>query len=636
VRRLRPGFAPAPDEAQCIVTICRLLSGLPLGIELAAAWAPTRPLAELAQALAQRLHGLQSPLRDVPARHRSMAAVLDQSWRLLPGREQSVLRQLSVFRGGLTAAAAGAVATATPEELASLVDSSWLRLWPSGRYDLHELVRQYCAEKLESEHATLTGETPDQVRERHCTYFGSLIHPVVGQTNFQSSTGAELLADLGNLQAAWQWAILHGPLQVAMDVHAGIWYACDLNGWYRMLIEDWEAAVATLDLDLTPETPALRRMRAADLQGRILYALGTICSGAGFVRHERRAAHRLVRVLPLLPPGQARIELSFMARHLLEEILRDEGKFRLAYRLAGRIAAALQTRSLEYLYGRERSAKFWRGHAYADQAWCAWCCGDYANARRLVEQAIALRREMGEQRFLAYNLALLVKVLVTVGADMPAAEAAAAESLRLSSACGDRVAEAAAHGVLGQVAAAQGKLEQAEAEFQFSLATGRQTGDLFVLIDALVGLGRLELGGGHVLKAKALFEEVGQSLAERGTPDSAFGAPATLGLGWVALAEQHPAQAEYYFYQALALRRRAAFDTLDTLAGMGEVLRRQGKLEQAAVLFGYVAQHPVTADTVRTRVAESLAALGGSSGASAVPPSAVAAILGRPLALLGG
>ena len=37
---------------------------------------------------------------------------------------------------------------------ANLIDKSWLRLQPSGRYVFHELTRQFCAEKLNDEHRT--------------------------------------------------------------------------------------------------------------------------------------------------------------------------------------------------------------------------------------------------------------------------------------------------------------------------------------------------------------------------------------------------------------------------------------------------------------------------------------------------
>ena len=100
------------------------------------------------------------------ARHRSITAAFDYSWRMLSSQERSILRQLAVFCGGCTAEAAEAVTGATLIDLASLADKSWLRIEPSGRgpeasgrCTLHELVHQYCAEKLATEHEREDGET---------------------------------------------------------------------------------------------------------------------------------------------------------------------------------------------------------------------------------------------------------------------------------------------------------------------------------------------------------------------------------------------------------------------------------------------------------------------------------------------
>jgi predicted ATPase len=54
-----------------VAQICRLAAGMPLSIELAAAWAPTLPIATIAAELAASLDLLQTTLRDVPERHRS-------------------------------------------------------------------------------------------------------------------------------------------------------------------------------------------------------------------------------------------------------------------------------------------------------------------------------------------------------------------------------------------------------------------------------------------------------------------------------------------------------------------------------------------------------------------------------------
>src|SRR5512143_3944869 len=99
-RRAHVGFNAAPEDYPSIVRICRLLEGLPLGIELAAAWVRTLSCDEIAGEIERGLDFLSVSARDLPARHRSMHAVFDHSWELLSEEEQGVLCRLSVFRGG--------------------------------------------------------------------------------------------------------------------------------------------------------------------------------------------------------------------------------------------------------------------------------------------------------------------------------------------------------------------------------------------------------------------------------------------------------------------------------------------------------------------------------------------------------
>ena len=97
---------------------------------------------------------LTTPLRNVAERHRSLYRVFEQSWKLLTTDEQNVLMRLSVFRGGFDLDAAQEVAGASLVLLAGLADKSLIRVNREGRYDLHELLRQYAEGQLQgAEHA---------------------------------------------------------------------------------------------------------------------------------------------------------------------------------------------------------------------------------------------------------------------------------------------------------------------------------------------------------------------------------------------------------------------------------------------------------------------------------------------------
>ena len=149
-RRARPGF-DVVQERQQVARICQLVEGMPLAIEMAAAWLKALSSRQIVQELERGLDILSTSMRGVPARHRSMRAVFDHSWNLLTAPERAVMGALSVFRGGFRADAAAAVAGAALLTLAGLVEKSLLRRIPESRYQVHELLRQYVAEKLDED-----------------------------------------------------------------------------------------------------------------------------------------------------------------------------------------------------------------------------------------------------------------------------------------------------------------------------------------------------------------------------------------------------------------------------------------------------------------------------------------------------
>jgi predicted ATPase/DNA-binding SARP family transcriptional activator len=201
-RRVSSDFTLTADNSGDVARICRQVSGLPLGILLAAAWVRGLEPNQIADQLEQGLDLLETNLRDVPARQRSVRAVFDYSWRLLTERERSVMAALSVFQGGFTGQAAGAVAGATLHDLLGLVDQSLVEPVEGGRYQLHELLRQCAAERLRDS----TNE--QSVRDRHCHYYSTALEAwseeIVGLR--QREVLLEMDLDIGNARAAWDWA----------------------------------------------------------------------------------------------------------------------------------------------------------------------------------------------------------------------------------------------------------------------------------------------------------------------------------------------------------------------------------------------------------------------------------------------
>src|SRR5262249_33120155 len=111
---------------------------------------------------------LTSSLRNIPERHRSLRAILEHSWSVLPSHERDVFMRASVFRGGFGEQATVEVLGASLEMMRSLIEKSLLRVDSAGRYYVHEMLRQFAQEKL-----TASGDQ-DLVRQRHRDYFRKL------------------------------------------------------------------------------------------------------------------------------------------------------------------------------------------------------------------------------------------------------------------------------------------------------------------------------------------------------------------------------------------------------------------------------------------------------------------------------
>jgi predicted ATPase/Tfp pilus assembly protein PilF len=189
-----------------VIRLCKLVEGLPLGLELAASWVRLLACKEIADDIERGLELLTSASKNIPERHRSLKAAFEYSWHLLTSKEQEVLRKLSVFVGGFRREAASEVAGATIPILAALVDKSLLRVLPNGRYDRHPLLYQFTREKL-AEQALEASET----RRNHARFFIALATSIEGELwGKRQKEGLERLEqEHDNLRSVLAWALPH-------------------------------------------------------------------------------------------------------------------------------------------------------------------------------------------------------------------------------------------------------------------------------------------------------------------------------------------------------------------------------------------------------------------------------------------
>lgn len=271
-QRVQRAFSLAATDVGEVVRICRLVAGMPLALELAAARVGNYPqppgtLRALGDAISGNLDFLAATFRDIPPQHRSLRAVFDYSWALLSNEERAAFSGLSVFHGGFDREAAGEVVGIDAGVLEALSRQSLLQRTPEGRYELHELLRQYASEHL--------GAAPGSqvlAQARHAGYYLALAEQI--KPSLSSSEQKQQLDLLerehNNLRAALSWAkaTRHDGAgddgdqwarrTTGLRLIGALWQFWVVRGYAR---EGWEQASALLAVE-----PSLRAKLASECE----------------------------------------------------------------------------------------------------------------------------------------------------------------------------------------------------------------------------------------------------------------------------------------------------------------------------------------------------------------------------------
>ncbi|MBN1310645.1 MAG: protein kinase [Anaerolineae bacterium] len=442
-RRARPNYSLAERDRQAVVDICRLVGGMPLGIELAAAWVRTLMPGEIAEELAEDLDFLETTMGDVPERHRSMRAVFEYSWKMLDEKEQDALRGLSVFRGQFTREAAREVAGARVRALAGLVDKSLLRRDQAGYYEIPEMIRQYAAEILED-----NAGDHKKTLDRHCHYYANLLRS--NQDDLRGGRQKEALLDIDaqkdNIREALKHAADTGAVDEIDMFLDGLPLYLEIRGWPA---EGEELFGWAMDI-IQRENPAIAEPGAP---GNATFA--RLVSARG------KFAYRLGHLDKATELFETSLELN--------KALDDQEEIALSYNNLGNLAWAggeLERAVATYDEGLAIWRKLGnrRGEATIlnNQGAVFKDMGRYDDAVQAYQQALGIFRELGS----AYSVAVLLDNLGYVN-----------EAL-------DRDGEARAH-------------------FREALAAGQELRAQPVMLDILAGLARLEAKEGRQKQAAA-------------------------------------------------------------------------------------------------------------------------------------
>lgn len=222
-RRVQPGFQVQNGGLAAIQDICRQVEGMPLAIEMAAAWVKMLSPAEILTELTASSDILESERRDAPKRHRSIRAVIKHSWSMLDSDEQRIFSEVSVFRNGFTREAGQSVTGANLRQLMSLIDKSLIRREPDGRFKIHELLRQFASEQLR-----VSLESYENARNNHCRYYVGYLDSIKEALNFRPMQAAFL--EMDNLLRAWRWAINRGLFDELLNVELPYMWLFEYQG----------------------------------------------------------------------------------------------------------------------------------------------------------------------------------------------------------------------------------------------------------------------------------------------------------------------------------------------------------------------------------------------------------------------
>ena len=550
-RRAHVGFNATPEDYPAILRICQLVEGMPLGIELAAAWVRTLACEEIADQIERGLDFLNVSARDLPARHRSMRAVFDHSWKLLTEDEQGVLLRLSVFKGGFRREAAEQIAGATLSIISTLMTKSLVRRSGTERYDLHELIRQFALDRL-AEKPKVQKDTQKRHAHYYLKYFGSRDARL--RSSEQRETLAELTVEMDNFRTAWDWAISSGEFALVEQTLRTFVMLYDTRGWYQEGIDTLDRAATALEITHAQSLPD--RMTQVAL-GHILASRSLLASRLGQYEQAQAMLERSLEILRPLNELRVLVEPLYSLGTVME--------------LTGTYARALEL----YSEGLEIAT------AIGDRwfaALCLTCCIGLVGITQMIvkpeityerlQSVLSEWRAIGDPRFTAIGLNSLYWSALRLGR-YKEARAALEESIELSMSVGDRWVLGFTYRGLGIVAQAQSEQTKAVEMFRKSL-------DIFT-----------ELGA---------CQDVARALADMSRSIFALGNDAEAGRGW-------------HESLRIAMETRGIFIALEALVGLASLQAKHSDMEHALELLLIVLNHPVVTHETRKRAAQLLAEL---------------------------
>ncbi len=479
-QRASAGFQLRAADFPAIIRTCELVGGMPLGIELAAAWTPLLTCQEIAAEIEQSLDFLSTSLRDVPERHRSMRAAFDHSWRLLSENERNVFMQLSVFRGGFQKDAAERITHAALPVLLALMSKSFLNRSPQGRFEIHELLRQYGAAKL--------AEAPEKhqaASNAHARYYAALL--LECEQRLKGSGHLDALGDLAieteNIRAAWRWAVSEQRVNI-LETLVPVWLSYEVMGRYHELWTLQSEAITILEArgEQAEVALALAMSRLASTTLRI-----------GDLMDSERFLHRSNEILRRYGDyADVSLNLNFLAMKARAE--EDHRKER-----------AILEESLALT--RNDGDRWITAYSLNDLGMVESQLGDQDRAERLIKESLEIFDQIGDARGKAFALNNL-GIITSMRGLYDESRRLHESSLRTRRSLNNLWGSAQSLTQLGIVARRMNDFGESEARLREALQIARALRAYPLVLDALVEVAELMLARGEDDPALAILASV--------------------------------------------------------------------------------------------------------------------------------
>lgn len=485
-RRVRPDFTLDADDLEPLADILRLTGGMPLAILLAAAWVGVLTIDEIAGEIATSVDFLETDLVDVPDRQRSVRAVFDYTWRLLDPEEQDVFSATSAFRGGFSREAAAAVAGASLKNLATLSGKSLVVANPdTGRYSVHELLRQYAEEELSRD--------PDRfgaVHNAHIAFFSSLTERAFEHLN--NGDDARMLTmvegDIENVRSAWRRALRDRNGVAALEMVGPLWMVHEARGWVAPAVELFDDALQAFAQDSDDAPPAHRNVRALSAAAQAWFL-----ALQGEPERGLAAADTATAVLSAGGVAGARY-MALLARLINSAYL---------YRLVDWIDVAEEG----IAFGKEMDRPYWQAICMQWRGGAAIPSGDLDGAERFLLAAKEIFESLGSKYWMVGNYNHRAQVALAEGRANSAVELFTESVERGRDFAAVRIMLLSLNG-LGEANLAAGDLVAAEAAFLEALATAEQMGTIREMVNVISKIAQVRASTGAPEKAVELLATV--------------------------------------------------------------------------------------------------------------------------------